>query len=412
MPNAFKVLDRLVKPVGAGFYDGLVFARNIEHQFDQNTLQNGGIKEGQSLRIMKRPRTTTSVGRVATPQDIVQLEEVLVTSTQRNALYNITSVEALQNFSESEMTFMEYGKKLAVDTDADLYNRALQQTPNVVFGTASSGSAIQKADLQRARTFLSLADCNMSNIKLFIDPIHMGDFVDNSATLFNPTESIAKQYLDGYAGRAVGAEWFEYNRSTNISIGFTAGGSVVADIVGAMASAVVTQGATSLSVSGFGANLQVEAGTILTIAGCNRVRPATGTDTGLPNQFRVTTTVSLDGTGAGVLTVDPIYSTGGYRNVTALPANAAVVTILGTAGKIYRQSLMYHQDAFVMGTGRLPDTTDAGAPAKFVTEGGFEMRMNRQALIRDDSQDTRFDTLYGMTGNVREWSVKLWTPVN
>ena len=94
------------------------------------------------------------------------------------------------------------------------------------------------------------------------------------------------------------------------------------------------------------------------------------------------------------------------------PANAAVVTILGTAGKIYRQSLMYHQDAFVMGTGRLPDTTDAGAPAKFVTEGGFEMRMNRQALIRDDSQDTRFDTLYGMTGNVREWSVKLWTPVN
>lgn len=412
MSNAFKVLDRLVKPVGAGFYDGLVFARNIEHQFDQNTLQNGGIKEGHSLRIMKRPRITSAVGRVATPQDVVQLEETLVTSTQRHIDVNLTSVEVLQQFSEREMTFMEYGKKLAVDTDADLFNRALQQTPNVVLGTASSGSAIQKSDLQKARTFLSMADCNMSNIKFFVDPAHMGDFVDNTQTLFNPTESIAKQYLDGYAGRAVGAEWFEYNRSTNIAIGFTAGGSVVADIIGAMASAVVTQGSTSLSVSGFGANLQVEAGTILTIAGCNRVKPATGVDTGLPAQFRVTTTVSLDGSGAGVLTVDPIYSTGGYKNVTALPANSAVVTIIGTAGKIYRQSLMYHNDAFVMGMGRLPDTTDAGAPAKFISEGGFDMRMNRQAFIREDSQDTRFDTLYGMTGNVREWAVKLWTPVN
>jgi hypothetical protein len=412
MPNSFKVLDRLKAPVGAGFYDGLSFARSIKHTFDSNSEAQGGIKEGQWMRIMKPQRTTTTVGKVATATDVVQLEETLVTSIQRHNMISLSSVEILQNWSNAEGTATEYGKKLGVDMDADLFGRAINQTPNVVLATGTSGTSLSKADIQRARSLIAVSDCDMMDMRFYVDPLDMGSFVDNTSTLFNPTQSIAQQYLRGYEGRAVGAEWFEFNRNPNISIGFTAGGSVVADIVGAMASAVTVQGSTALSVSGFGANLQVEAGTILTIAGCNRVKPATGFDTGLLAQFRVTTTVSLDGAGAGTLIVDPIYSTGAYRNVTALPANTAVVTILGTAGKIYRQSLMFHPDAYIAGSGRLPDTTDGGAPARFGQIDGFDYRINRQHDIASDDTRTRMDVLYGITGYTREWSCKIWVPIN
>jgi hypothetical protein len=134
-------------------------------------------------------------------------------------------------------------------------------------------------------------------------------------------------------------------------------------------------------------------GDVFTVAGCNRVHPETKADTGVVQQFVVTTDYVG---GAGSLQFAPaIFTTGGAQNVVAagMP-NGAALTKVGAASAIYKPSLAYHKDAFTFATADLmmPEGVDWSAREVF---DGVSMRIVRQYAISSDTLPCRLDVLYG-----------------
>src|SRR5206468_12130841 len=99
--------------------------------------------------------------------------------------------------------------------------------------------------------------------------------------------------------------------------------------------------------------------------------------------------------GAGDISFSPaMVSSGAKQNVSALPADNAAITIVGTASTNYGQSLVYHKDAFTFATADLvmPKGVDWGAREVF---DGISRRVVRDYDINNDKLPTRVEMRYG-----------------
>ena len=95
------------------------------------------------------------------------------------------------------------------------------------------------------------------------------------------------------------------------------------------------------------------------------------------------------------MTIAPAISvTGATQNVSAAPANAAVITFAGTAGATYGQSIAYHRDAFTFATADLIMPDGVHFAARKVMDG-ISMRVLRQYDISSDRIPGRIDVLFG-----------------
>ena len=153
-----------------------------------------------------------------------------------------------------------------------------------------------------------------------------------------------------------------------------------------------------LAVTAFGADTVVAAGEKITVAGSNRLNLSTRElildESGNAILFSgtVTETVTLDGSGAGNITITGpgIYeATGAYNTVDAALANGAVVTLLGAASKTLQPNLFWHKDAFSIGSvpiKKLYSTDTLGT-----TEDGLQLRCSKYSSGDANTQTVRFD---------------------
>jgi hypothetical protein len=222
--------------------------------------------------------------------------------------------------------------------------------------------------------------------------------------LFNPTDTISRQFKNGMMGVGV-LGYEEINMSQSIKQ-FTTGtrGSTGATT----SAAVTTEGATTIAITGAGAGLVVKAGDVFTVADCFAVNPQTRESTGSLFQFVAQTTVTLGGSGEGNITVAPMYSAGqALATVNSLPGNSKSVVFVGAAGTQYPQNLVYHKDAITFATADLlmPQGVDM---ASRQVHNGISMRIVRQYDINNDRMPCRIDVLYGF-GVIRpQMAVRLW----
>jgi hypothetical protein len=219
--------------------------------------------------------------------------------------------------------------------------------------------------------------------------------------LFNPTDTISKQFKNGMMGTGVlGFE--EVNMSQSIKQ-FTTGSRTN----GTTAAAVTTEGATSISLTGLGSTNTVLAGDVFTVAGCFAVNPQTRESTGSLFQFVALANVTASG-GAATVTVAPMYSaTQALATVSSLPANSQTVTFIGAASTQYPQNLVYHKDAITFATADLllPQGVDMASRAN---HNGISLRVVRQYDINNDRMPCRIDVLYGY-GVIRpQMACRLW----
>ena len=154
----------------------------------------------------------------------------------------------------------------------------------------------------------------------------------------------------------------------------------------------------TLAVTGFQASLQVRAGDRIQIAGCNCVNKSTRkviydeAGNTIPFTGVVTTAVTLDGSGAGNITIagPAIYeATGSYNTVDAAPANGAVVTLLGSASTTYQPNLFWHKQAYSLGS--VPMEKLYSTDTIMQTEDGLQMRVSKYADGDKNIQTVRFD---------------------
>jgi hypothetical protein len=237
-----------------------------------------------------------------------------------------------------------------------------------------------------------------------VNPAANAGLVEGMKGLFNPTDTISKQFKNGMMGTGV-LGFDEINMSQSIKQ-FTTGTRTATG--GSTSAAVTSEGATTIAITGAGSGLTVKAGDVFTVADCFAVNPQTRESTGSLFQFVALATVTLGSSGEGNITVAAVYSAAhALATVNTLPANAKAVVFVGSAGTQYAQNLVYHKDAITFATADLllPQGVDM---ASRQVHNGISLRIVRQYDINNDRMPCRIDVLYGYSTIRPQMACRVW----
>ena len=143
----------------------------------------------------------------------------------------------------------------------------------------------------------------------------------------------------------------------------------------------------------------IEAGDQIQVAGVNRLNIATrqlildATGAAVPWTGTVLSVVTITGNEATVVVSGAAIfeANGQYNNVDAAPAAGAVVTILGAAATVYQPNLFYTEQAFGLGTVKLPKLYSTDTVA--TTSDGMSIRVSKYSDGDANTQKIRFDLL-------------------
>jgi hypothetical protein len=237
-----------------------------------------------------------------------------------------------------------------------------------------------------------------------VNPAANAGLVEGMKGLFNPTDTISKQFKNGMMGTGV-LGFDEINMSQSI-VSHTTGVTPAAPIV---ATTVTAQGATSLAISFTSGSPTFKVGDVFTVANVFAVNPQTRKSTGSLQQFTVTADVSVSSTTTATLSVSPAIYTSAHAlaTVNSFPASSAALTFLGGSATQYAQNLVYHKDAITFATADLllPQGVDM---ASRQVHNGISMRIVRQYDINNDRMPCRIDVLYGYKVIRPQMACRLW----
>ena len=237
-----------------------------------------------------------------------------------------------------------------------------------------------------------------------VNPAANAGLVEGMKGLFNPTETISRQFRNGMMGMGV-LGYEEINMSQSI-VQHTTGTTPTAPIV---ASTVSTQGSTSLAISFSSGSPTFNVGDVFTIANVYAVNPQTRQSTGSLQQFVVTVPVVVSSTTTATLTVSPAMytSTNALATIDSFPVSSAVLTFLGGSATQYAQNLVYHKDAITFATADLllPQGVDM---ASRQVHNGISLRVVRQYDINNDRLPCRIDVLYGYSAIRPAMACRIW----
>jgi hypothetical protein len=235
--------------------------------------------------------------------------------------------------------------QLAASIDADVANAYKDIYSSVgTPGTTPATSAVLLAAQQKLNENAAM----MSPRYATVNPAANAGLVEGLKGLFNPTDTISKQFKNGMMGTGV-LGFDEINMSQSIKQHTTGNWGTAITIT----STISTQGTTSLGLSFTGSSKTWKQGDVLTIAGVFADNPQTRESTGSLQQFVVTADAS--GSSTATVTVSPAIYTSSHAlaTVDSFPQAGAVVTMLGSAATQYAQNLVYHKDAITFATADL-----------------------------------------------------------
>ena len=401
MANSLLTIDMITRKSLAILENNLVLSRNINRQYDDSFAVEGA-KIGSSLRIRLPDRVLVTDGAALQTQDDNEQYTTLTVSTQKHVGINFTSAELSMQLDDfADRVLKPRISQLASSIDADVANVFASVGTSV--GTPGTTPATALVMLQ-AQQKMNEAAAPMSPRYLTVNPAANAALVNGLSGFFNPSDSISRQFKSGMMGENV-LGYEEVNMSQSIKV-FQVGTRTATG--GTTSAAVTTEGATTIAITGAGASATIRAGDVFTVAGCFAVNPQTRESTGSLFQFVALADVTLDGSGAGTITVAPMYSAAHpLATITTLPVNGSSVTFLGAASTTYPQNIAYHKDAFTLATADLilPQGVDMASRAN---HNGISMRIVRQYDINNDRMPCRVDVLYGYAAIRPQLACRVW----
>ena len=401
MANSLLTIDMITRKSLEVLENNLVITRNVNRQYDDSFAVQGA-KIGSTLRIRLPDRALVTDGATLSAQDDIEQFTTLTVASQKHIGLNFTSAELTMQLDDfAERVLKPRISQLAASIDADVCNSFLSIGNSVgTPGSTPSTSAVLLAAQQK----LNEAAAVMSPRYATVNPAANAGLVEGLKGLFNPTDTISKQFKNGMMGMGV-LGYEEINMSQSIKQ-FTTGSRGATG--GTTSAAVTVEGATTIAITGGGAAGVVKAGDVFTIADCFAVNPQTRESTGSLFQFVVAANVTLDGSGVGNITVAPMYSAGqALATMLTLPATGKAVVFIGAASSQYPQNLVYHKDAITFATADLlmPQGVDM---ASRQVHNGISMRIVRQYDINNDRMPCRIDVLYGFAAIRPQMAVRMW----
>ena len=399
MSNSILTIDMITRKALEILENNLVLTRNVNRQYDDSFAVEGA-KIGSTLRIRLPDRALVTDGAALQTQDDNEQYTTLTVSTQKHIGVNFTSAELTMQLDDfADRVLKPRISQLASSIDADVAN-AYKTIGNSV-GTPGTTPATSLVLLQ-AQQKLNENAAVMNPRYATVNPAANAALVEGMKGLFNPTDTVSKQFKNGMMGTGVlGLD--EINMSQSIKQ-FTTGSRGATG--NSTSAAVTTEGATSIALTVASA-VTIKAGDVFTVADCYAVNPQTRESTGSLFQFVALADATAVST-AVTVTVAPIYSAAhALATVDALPGNSKAVVFLGAASTQYAQNLVYHKDSITFATADLllPEGVDMASRA---VQNGISLRVVRQYDINNDRMPCRIDVLYGYSTIRPQMACRLW----
>ena len=402
MANTLLTIDMITRKALEILENNLVITRNVNRQYDDSFAVEGA-KIGSTLRIRLPDRALVTDGAALQVQDDTEQFTTLTVASQKHIGVNFTSAEmALQLDDFAERVLKPRISQLASSIDADVassYKNVFQSvgTPGVTPGTSLV--------LLQAQQKLNEAAAGMAPRYATVNPAANAGLVEGMKGLFNPVDSISRQFKNGMMGEGI-LGYDEINMSQSIKQ-HTNGSASRSDTP--IVKTTLTNGANKLTLDNVTDGLTLVPGDVFTIAGVYAVNPQTRESTGALQQFVVQNSVTSASTEfVDVQFLPAVYGpTHALATVSKLPAANDVVTYLGAASGQYAQNLVYHKDAITFATADLllPQGVDM---ASRQVHNGISMRVVRQYDINNDRMPCRIDVLYGFSVIRPQMACRIW----
>jgi len=399
MANSLLTIDMITRKSLEILENNLVISRNCNRQYDDSFAVQGA-KIGSTLRIRLPDRALVTDGAALQVQDDNEQYTTLSVASQKHIGINFTSAELTMQLDDfAERVLKPRISQLASSIDADVAT-AYKSIYNSV-GTPGTTPATSLVLLQAQQKLNEFAT-PMSPRYATVNPAANAGLVEGMKGLFNPTDTVSRQFKNGMMGTGV-LGFDEINMSQSIGMHTTGAWGTTITSTGTLS----TQGQATLPISFTGSSKTWKQGDVFTIAGVYAVNPQTRQSTGSLQQFVVTADLTASST--GTLSISPAIYTADHAlaTVDSFPQATAVVTMLGSASTQYAQNLSYHKDAITLATADLllPQGVDM---ASRQTHNGISMRIVRQYDINNDRMPCRVDVLYGYAAIRPSMATRIW----
>jgi hypothetical protein len=434
----------------------LVIANRVTREYSNEFAQTGA-KVGNTVNIRRPPRYKGTYGPPLNVEDTNETFCPVVLNYQFHVDVQFTTQDlalAMDMFAERVLKPQIAPVANRVDSDTAQFAYINTAATLGTFGTSPNSLKL----FTDARAILAAEACPREGEKnCVLDPISMSSMVATVQGLFNPQAKIGEYIETGMIAREfAGLDWWE---DQNIPVFTTGaggnGGANSATLTNPpVGTALLTSGwaqSGTLNTTGWQASTAVvSVGDTIQIAGVfpvnpqNRLQygktlrqfvvlppggfatPANGAaNPGLTYAAATLATGTFNpitglytSTAGGLLTLtigDCIISGGQFQNVTAAPANSAVITLNGSTtpatngGVVSPQSLVFHKYAFALAFADLPlpRGVEYAARAYDDEDIGMSIRCVTQYTINNDSEPTRADVLYGPASLYRTLGIRI-----
>ena len=401
MSNSILTIDMITRKALEILENNLVITRNVNRQYDDSFAVEGA-KIGSTLRIRLPDRALVTDGAALQVQDDNEQFTTLTVANQKHIGVNFTSAELTMQLDDfAERVLKPRISQLASSIDADVANayKAIYASVGTP-GTTPSTSLV----LLQAQQKLNENAAVMSPRYATVNPAANAGLVEGMKGLFNPTDTVSRQFKNGMMGTGV-LGFDEVNMSQSIKVHTT--GSRAGTIL--VNESISAQGQATITLDGLSSGTTVTVGDVFTIANVYAVNPQTRESTGSLQQFVVTVAQAASGGDMVNMAISPAIftSASALATVDSFPANNAAVTFLGSASTAYPQNLVYHKDAITFATADLllPQGVDMAARAN---HNGISLRVVRQYDINNDRLPCRIDVLYGFSTIRPQMACRIW----
>jgi len=372
--------------------NSLAITKKIDRRYEKKFAQEGN-KIGDHLGIRMPVRWTGREGEVMVPE----------AAQERSVQLKVDRIIGQDlEFSNVDLTlkierFRERYLDTACATIANKIDKAIcQQYVNVPNAAGTPGVVPTTLDPYfDASVTLSNYGVPAGKRSMILSPRMEATIVNALKGLFQAARAIAEQYETGGMGHVIGFDW-DMDQNVQTHIVGALGGTPLVNGANQSGALIVTDGWTTAAAT------RLKQGDVITFAAVDGVNPQGRDDTAELRQVAVTADTASDVNGNMSIPVFPaLQLTGPYQNVTALPADNAVIKTFGHASSFAnvasKQALAFHKQwltaAFV--DLELPKGMAMAARAKS-DKIGISIRIVKGFDIKTNQELCRLDVMFGI----------------
>ncbi|HEY6021822.1 MAG TPA: P22 phage major capsid protein family protein [Candidatus Paceibacterota bacterium] len=401
MANSILTIDMITRKTLEILENNLVVTRNVNREYDSSFAQEGA-KIGTTLRVRLPDRALVTDGAALSVQDDNEQYTTVTVSSQKHIGVNFTTAEMTMQLDDfAERVLKPRVSQLAASVDAQVVSDAYKGIYQSV-GTPGTTPATSLVLLQGHQKLSEMAT-PLSPRYATVNPAANANLVEGMKGLFNPTDTVSRQFKSGLMGEGV-LGYDEINMSQSIASHTTGDWGTTITSTGTLS----TQGQATLPISFTGSSKTWKIGDVFTIANVYSVNPQTRQSTGSLQQFVVTADLTASST--GTLSISPAIYTSSHAlaTVDSFPQASAAITMLGSAATVYPQNLIYHRDAITFATADLVMPKQGVVMASRQVHNGISLRIVQAYDINNDRMPTRIDVLFGSSVIRAPMACRLW----